>query len=224
MPDNCDSKTNGEYLFYTQLCDQIRVIFDVGCRENSEFLTFPGEVHYFDPVSEFIMKLSSLPNQNASSHFNPFGLGHIATDLPYYPLYESFYDRTVSCSVSDSGNKRTLQIKPGKEYMVERGIESVDFLKIDTEGYELHVLHGFGDWLNRVRVIQFEYGGTFLDNTVRLIDVIDYLKSYGFGNFSYLRPEGLSPIIDYTDHYQYCNIVCIHEDSTLIVNGFKATE
>lgn len=33
------------------------VIFDVGCRSDSEFVNFHGEVHYFDPVNEFIVDL-----------------------------------------------------------------------------------------------------------------------------------------------------------------------
>ena len=49
----CDPKTNGEELFYLSIKDKINVIFDVGCRSDSEFICFHGEVHYFDPVSEF---------------------------------------------------------------------------------------------------------------------------------------------------------------------------
>ena len=30
---------------------------------------------------------------------------------------------------------------------MEKNIETVDFLKIDTEGFELNVLLGFGDFL-----------------------------------------------------------------------------
>ena len=92
----------------------------------------------------------------------------------------------------------------------------VDFLKIDTEGYELNVLQGFEDTLENVKIIQFEYGGTFLDNNTKLIDVINYLGSKGFYKFSYLTNNGTVPILDFNDHYQYCNIVCINKDSKFV--------
>lgn len=57
MFNNCDSKTNGEYKFYMDIKDNINIIFDVGCRSDSEFICFSGEVHYFDPVNSFIKNL-----------------------------------------------------------------------------------------------------------------------------------------------------------------------
>ena len=53
----CDSKTNGEEKFFLDIKNNINVIFDVGCRSDSEFINFQGEVHYFDPVHEFIENL-----------------------------------------------------------------------------------------------------------------------------------------------------------------------
>lgn len=94
--------------------------------------------------------------------------------------------------------------------MENNNIESVDFIKIDTEGYELHVIKGFGDKLRHVKIIQFEYGGTFLDNKINLIEVIEYLKNKGFDKFRYLHPNGQVEIADFKDHYQYCNIVCFN--------------
>ena len=134
----------------------------------------------------------------------------------YYPKYQSFYDRIISCGQSDDNNKYLLSIKKGKDYAIEKNIKSIDFLKIDTEGYELNVLQGFEDFLENVKIIQFEYGGTFLDNKKKLIDVIDYLKQRGFYNFSYLIANGTELITDFNDHYQYCNIVCVNKNSDFI--------
>ena len=216
MFNNCDSKTNGEEKFFTNIQDNINVIFDVGCRTESEFIYFNGEVHYFDPVESFIENLKNQKNINKKSYFNNFGLGNENKELYYYPKYQSFYDRVNSCHISDDSNKILLCIKKGIDYVDSKNIKNIDFLKIDTEGYELDVLQGFEDFLKNVKIIQFEYGGTFLDNNKKLIDVINYLQDKGFYNFSYLTSYGTEIITDFNDHYQYCNIVCINKNSNFV--------
>lgn len=213
MFNNSDSKTNGEFNFFMKIKDNINIIFDVGCRSDSEFINFNGEVHYFDPVNDFIENLKKIKNENKKSYFNNFGLGEDNKELYYYPNYQSFYDRINSCYISDNDNKILLNIKKGKDYIIANNIKNIDFLKIDTEGYDLNVLQGFDDYLDYVKIIQFEYGGTFLDNNTKLIDVINYLQQKGFYKFSYLTNYGTELINDFTDHYQYCNIVCINKNS-----------
>lgn len=216
MFNNDNSKTNGEYKFFMDIKDNIHCIFDVGCRSESEFIHFTGEVHYFDPVNEFIENLKKCENANSTSYFNHFGLGEENAQIYYYPKYESFYNRINSCSISDDANKMLLHLKKGKDYVIHNNITNIDFLKIDTEGYELNVLQGFEDFLENVKIIQFEYGGTFLDNNTKLIDVIRYLEQKGFYKFSYLTSYGTEMITDFTDHYQYCNIVCINKNSSFV--------
>jgi FkbM family methyltransferase len=202
--------------FDANIKDNINVIFDVGCRSDSEFIHFSGEVHYFDPIITFIENLKTQKNVNKVSYFNSFGLGHENNQFYYYPKYESFYNRINSCGINDDSNKILLNIKKGKDYVVDNNIQTIDFLKIDTEGYELNVLKGFEDFLENVKIIQFEYGGTFLDNQCKLVDVIDYLHNKGFYKFSYLTNDGTVLLTDFTDHYQYCNIVCINKNSSFV--------
>jgi FkbM family methyltransferase len=213
---NCDSKTNGEERFFLNIKENINVIFDVGCRSESEFIHFNGEVHYFDPVNEFIENLKKKETSNKSSYYNNFGLGNDNTQLHYYPYYESFCNRINSYGTCDDANKKLLEIKKGKDYVTNNDIKSIDFLKIDTEGYELSVLQGFEDFLENVKIIQFEYGGTFSDNNLKLIDVINHLEEKGFYKFSYLTNYGTELIKDFNDHYNYCNIVCINKNSNYV--------
>jgi len=232
MFDNCNPNTNGEYLFHNHIKPNINVIFDVGCRADSDFIYFEHEVHYFDPVEMFIKNLSGQTNNNKKAFFNPFGLSNKEESIFYYPRYQSFCDRNnITYNVSDSntmnailnssntghdGNKLILNVKKAKTYMIENNISTIDFLKIDTEGYELHVLQGFEDYLKNVKIVQFEYGGTFSDINIKLIDVINHLEKNGFHKFAYLTQNGAVLLTDYTDHYQYCNIVCINKNSDYI--------
>jgi FkbM family methyltransferase len=209
--NNCNPITNGELYFFNSIKKDIKLIFDVGCRYDSEFLDFNGIVHYFDPNETSIDILKTKLTTNKESYYNKFGLGEENKKLFYYPAYQSFYDRVNSCKKSDDENKIEFIIKKGVDYINENKINNIDFLKIDTEGYEFNVIKGLEDKLNIIDIIQFEYGGTYLDSGVKLIDVINYLKSYNFTNFSYLDTNSLIRIKDFTDHYNYCNIVCFRQ-------------
>lgn len=206
--NNPNSKTNGELDLVNRIGQDLKMVFDIGCRSNSLFLNLNAACHYFDPVKDFIDDLSQEKNNNKQSYFNAFGLGRKEEDLWYYPRYESFLNRIKSCSKNDEDNKILLKIKTAKDYIEKHNIKSIDFTKIDTEGYELSVLEGFGKYLKIIKLIQFEYGGTFIDSGVKLDEIINYLKSHGFDRFSYLVKNGTQLITKTKDHYRYCNIIC----------------
>ena len=85
MFNNCNPKTNGEHKFFMDIKDKVNVIFDVGCRSDSEFIHFEVEVHYFDPIKTFIDKLKQYKTKNTSSYYNVFGLGNENNQFYYYP-------------------------------------------------------------------------------------------------------------------------------------------
>ena len=64
--------------------------------------------------------------------------------------------------------------------MAGQGIEAIDFLKIDTEGMDLRVIKGFGDELQKVKVIQFEYGIFNISSHDLLADFFSHLTTRGF--------------------------------------------
>lgn len=55
----CDPRINGELFFIIRIMDNINVIFDVGCSNNSDFIDIEKEVHYFDPNPIFIEELKN---------------------------------------------------------------------------------------------------------------------------------------------------------------------
>lgn len=85
-------------------------------------------------------------------------------------------------------------------------VDTIDLLKIDTEGYELEVLKGCEKLLqeNKIKYIQFEYGGCFKDNNIKLNDVIEYLNVYDYKVFKLINSEFIE-IQTYKDDYQWIN-------------------
>jgi FkbM family methyltransferase len=202
--------TNGELFFLNEIKKNLNIVFDVGSRKDSLFLDLECEVHYFEPVPEFIMDLKLKSNNNKKSFFNDFGLSDNETKLFYYKSYQSFINRNKTFSNKEVG-KIELLLKKASDYIVNNKIDKIDFLKIDTEGFEFNVIKGFEDKIGVVDIIQFEYGGTYLDANIKLIEVVDYLKNKNFENFSYLSEDQLVKIEDFSDHYKYCNIICFNK-------------
>ncbi|MBI5799527.1 MAG: FkbM family methyltransferase [Verrucomicrobia bacterium] len=69
------------------------------------------------------------------------------------------------------------RIRTGDEFCRERGVERIDYLKVDAEGADYEVLTGFSEMLSaqRVGAVQFEHeGGRFLR------DYYDWLRPRGY--------------------------------------------
>lgn len=71
-----------------------------------------------------------------------------------------------------------IVLKRLEDYINERKIPRIDFLKIDIEGHELFALKVFGKYLSDkfITTIQFEYGGANLDSHTSLMEIYDLLK------------------------------------------------
>jgi FkbM family methyltransferase len=213
MFNDINPATNGEIKYYQSIKEQCKTVFDVGASDNSIFIGEEVETHYFEPLERNLNVLKNKKNRNTISKFNLFGLSDTEETLKYYDNHGSLIDRSIGPSrlVSNYSGVNVL-VKRADEYIIQNNINNIDFLKIDVEGYELKVFKGFADKLKIVKYMQFEYGMAVADGNYTMLDMINYLKSYGFIDFSYISNDGLVPINDFTDHFNYCNIACKNKD------------
>jgi FkbM family methyltransferase len=68
------------------------------------------------------------------------------------------------------------------EYLKENNLKGIDFLKIDTEGYEFEVLKGCRNALenNQIQMIYFEFNSMNMLSRVYFNDFLQLLKGYQF--------------------------------------------
>lgn len=131
----------------------LKVIFDVGARVDTDYLELwpDSEHHLFEPNPEFFDELerrvaTKFPNANV--HLNKFGLSDKVENLKYDPGIQSFrYDNIGE----------TLPLSTLDGYIAQKGIERIDFLKIDTEGLDYKVLVGGAQAIKKCRYIQYEH-------------------------------------------------------------------
>ena len=136
----------------------LKVIFDVGARTDTEYLEiYPNaEFHLFEPNPKFFKDLETKVGDRA--YLNNFGLGDKNTEMGYRENLQSFID---SKPINDPYAEKdmVLPLKTLAKYIEDRNIKRIDFLKIDTEGYDLKVLLGATNWYHIIKFIQYEHWG-----------------------------------------------------------------
>src|SRR3990167_1036618 len=128
----------------------VRVVFDVGARYDVDYLTIKPEIelHAFEPNPEFFLILQERVGKRTNVYLNNYGLGDKKEELPYDPSTQSFLLPVTNPK---------LPIKTLDWYVKENNITKIDFLKIDTEGWDYKVLVGGSDILSNTHYIQYEH-------------------------------------------------------------------
>ncbi len=103
------------------------------------------------------------------------------------------------------------------QVLAERGIATVDMLKIDAEGFDLRVLNGARDYLSRrrIKVIQFEYNSPWAAAGSTLASAYGLLEGYGY-TVRVLRGDGLWKFdpTSVGEFYRYANFVAWVPDAS----------
>jgi FkbM family methyltransferase len=78
----------------------------------------------------------------------------------------------------------------------------IDLVKLDIEGHELSALKGFGDAINNVSVIQFEFGGCNIDTRTCFQDFWYFFSENGF-ELHRITPFGVYHLPRYSEAYEF---------------------
>jgi len=84
-----------------------------------------------------------------------------------------------------------------------------DYIKIDVEGFELSVLKGAVKTLQKVKAVQFEFGGTVIDPNNYFRDYWNFFEKLNFSMFRY-TPFGLLELKHYSEKeelFEYMNYI-----------------
>lgn len=154
-----------EIELYKSLLPQLKVVFDVGCKNDNIFYDLnPGiEVHLFDP--EYNEEL----DMNTNIHFNNYALGNKKGWVPFHFHYGSILLRDDEPKFNGAHDTRFIEVNRLYDYCRWNKIKSIDLLKIDTEGYDIEVIRGCGKMLPNIKYIQFEVWDSTLADTLELL-------------------------------------------------------
>lgn len=152
---------------------------------------FPrAEIHSLEPIaSTFAQLVRNTRSAGVRAHQLALGASNgqvearVEVNQGHSDLNTLFgTERTEA--LSNSGEKsETVRVRTLESFCIGAGISRIDFLKIDTEGFDLEVLKGAGPWLGEQRIplvlveVSMNRTNTFhvaFDDVRRFMDERDY--------------------------------------------------
>ena len=146
-PENYQVHKQNKALEYVK---QRRVCLDIGAHVGTwchRLVKLFDEVHAFEPVSQMFSILQE--NVPEAKHY-PYGLGNeVGKKLI------RFDETMTGCSkIADKpAEKNQSMLEISIKRLDDFNIENVDFIKIDVEGYELDVLKGGEETIEKYRPV-----------------------------------------------------------------------
>lgn len=163
-------------------------------------------IHAFEPLPSTFELLQSATASKPNIICHPYGLGSEAARVELFfnepgstiaSLYPQRDDHPWRTDLRQSIEIRTLD-----EVCAERGIERIDFLKLDIEGHEFKALQGARQMLERdaVSFIQWEFGPRHVDSRTFFRDFYELLHE----RYQIYRIvlDGLTPIAHYDEYLE----------------------
>ena len=203
------------------------ICFDIGANEGQTISeiskNFPNSViHSFEPQKKCQAALQHLKKKIKKSkiYINPFACGEKNIFKTFYVNYSSnlssFYKLNKKSKLMIkmrklSTNKKFLKSIniPTKvrqialsDYIKDKKIASIDFLKIDTQGYEINVLKGIKkNDFHKIKIIVMEINfWDYYSKTSSFLEVEKILgKSFKFWDISFINKNPKYFSTDYVD-------------------------
>lgn len=229
-----DMERNGELLVLRTLASKPNdshhkiTIFDIGANKGEYVKTIRSVIHNciihcFEIVPDTRQTLVSNLAETENLIVSDYGLSDKSGFLEIGFNKENDTEARVSSNLISTETLITCPVLTGDEYCQENNIEEIDLLKIDTEGHEIPILEGFRNTLPKVKLIQFEYGTTWIPQKHFLWEAYEILEPTGF-LIGRIYPDGvLFKPYDSTEdeHLRMGNYVAVHKTDIQLINSMN---
>lgn len=135
------------------------VMLDVGAHFGSSLEPFADDgwaIHAFEPDPMNRAQLEGAFGDRPNVTINACAVAAQAGEMPLFTSDQSTGISSLVPFTDTHKQTGTVSVTTLATYLAQAGIATVDFLKIDVEGYERHVLRGH-DWTVKPEVIVLEF-------------------------------------------------------------------
>ncbi|WP_421654538.1 FkbM family methyltransferase [Leptothermofonsia sp. ETS-13] len=181
----------------TRTTSDLNTIFDVGANVGQSAKMYSkklphAQIYCFEPVHETFKELQAKFSESKNVHCFQLAFGseekQVEITLQKYSIENSLLNPSNNHSnieISESGVARTemIQVTTIPDFCQKHDIKQIDFLKIDTEGYDLEVLKGTKSLLedHKITYVQVEAGMNYNNKKhVPIQEFIQYLEPLGY--------------------------------------------
>ena len=168
----------------------VETILDIGANVGAASVYFamayPGaQVYAFEPGSTPLSLLQQNVEPLRNVRVFPFGLYSGEKTLSLYHGKNDSVESSVCPTPRTSGEGEQIRLVGASDFLSERGIESVDILKVDTEGCEVPILQSLRRFLPEVKVLYVEYHSERDRRTIDAMLADTHILWRGHVNFAY---------------------------------------
>jgi FkbM family methyltransferase len=162
-----------------------------------------SEIHAFEPsgITFQLLKKNTQSLDGIVLHQiavgNTIGKVMLFSDRDASPL-ASLTHRRLNHENIDFSQVESIEVTTLKKWQENYPNFVPNVLKIDVEGHEFEVLKGCASVLDKIRIIQFEFGGTDIDTRVFFQDFWYLFLDNDFKVFR-LTPKGLNQVTRYSE-------------------------
>jgi len=197
--------------FLQHLDDNITTIFEVGARYGDESLQLSkifnnARIYSFEcnPRTVNLCKQNLENKKNIA--FIPYGLGVKNENLPFYSYMldndgaSSLFKRIDFTETQKETG--IVEIKRLSDFVSENEIKNIDLLCMDVQGYELNILKGAGDFINKIRFVIMEEPKHIINET--------YLPKNVYSK--YINAPSAKEISDFMIQHNFIEVARIEEN------------
>lgn len=229
ITDSSDPEKNGEKFIINSISKYCNLIIDIGANKGewtNYFLDKNPEIRafLFEPsVNAFNFLQERFRNFKNITLINK-AAGDFEGETQFFEEPDSGETSSLIKSFSSKVSvEKKIMLTTLDQFASTFNILKINFLKIDAEGYDLHVLKGCKELLKfkKIDFIQFEYNSPWAQCGSTLFDAINLLHQYDYEIL--LIQKNALYFFDYTKYgefYGYSNFFALPASSLCKVKDF----
>jgi FkbM family methyltransferase len=200
-------------------------IFDVGSHKGCYIDYFKkkfNNIHFFlfepDKKNYFFLKKKykneknvnilnyAISDKNTNGIFYSYGKGS---------LEGSLINRDYSHINLKNNIKQTVKVRRLDNIFFSLNLNKIDLIKLDIEGNELKALEGIGKYLNKVKIIQFEFGQANVDSRTFFRDYYEFFMKSNFliYRITPIRVQLIKNWSENLEHFRVTNYLAVNNST-----------